>query len=229
MAIFAGNWKDALGKPFDPGAKVPDTWADGGSAATRRLATRPNQARAQFIATARAAAHRWLNTIPSPDQDAWETQGQTGASERGTLDRTPVNGFVQYASFDFVQLYHQPPSVVLAPTAAGENFLSAVITDADFLTQTVTFIVDADPDLHLFAWARLATYQINPKKIHGANPWRHTRLIDLAPPAAFDPPPYQTTVPLLWHVKPGDTVLLYWRGRLANWWKFEAHDHRIVT
>lgn len=229
MAIFSGNWLDPEGVPFDVQAKVPDTWVGGGSAAVRRHGTRPHPSHAPFARAAQLAARRWHQLIPSGDQDAWTTQGLVGASERSTLDRTPVPGYIMYNAFDFVQLYHAPPSYVVETAAVSENFLTAVINEADFLTQTVTFTVTADALLHIRPNARLATYQVNPRKAHGANPWRATRLIDFAYPAAFDPPTYQTTVPLMWQAAPGDTVRLYFRGRVLSWWKFEADDTIIVT
>lgn len=228
MAIFAGNWHDASGVPFDPDANVLQTWTGGGMAAGRRRAVRPHSAHAPFVQAVRASAERWHNDLTTQDRTDWTVQGLTGAGRRGDLARDPVNGFIMLNAYDLIQLYALPPSTVTYPAAIARTWSTATADSVDVPNQTVTFTVDSDDPIHLYAHARLATFQIHPAAVRHANPWRATRLIDLAVAADFDPLPYVATVDLRWPVASGDLVRLYWRGRVGSFWKFQ-HDDALTA
>ena len=224
MAIFAGTWVDDNAHPWDPDAKVLQTWPGGGSVSVTRRALVNHPARAPFIAATRYIADRWHNVLTQPNRDSWDTDAIDGPSRRGSLDRTPCNGYIALNAFDFIQLYADPPSYVLPALTYAENFTTAAVTAVDVPNQTVTFSVDMHPLLPFRDYTRLATYQIHPERILHANPWKHTRLIDFTAPPIVPDPPYVATVPLAWPVAPGDTIRLYWRGRVGSWWKYHADD-----
>lgn len=228
MAIFAGTWVDDHGHPWDPSAKVLQTWTGGGAVCVRRTALVNHPAHAPFIAASRYMADRWHNELAPAHRDLWDTDGITGPARRGSLDRTPTNGYIALNAFDFIQLYADPPSYVLPPTTYAENFTTAAVTALDVPNQTVTFSVDMDALLPFRDNTRLATYQIHPARVLHANPWKHTRLVDFATPPIVPEPPYVATVPLRWPVASGDTVRLYWRGRVGSWWKYHADDQLVA-
>lgn len=224
MAIFAGAFTDDDGNPWDPNAKVLQTWPGGGSFAVRRRRICPHPAHGPFIAAARYMADRWRNELTQQNRDDWTAEGATGAGRRGDLQVHPLNGYIMLNAFDLVQLYADPPSWVMPPATYAENFLTAAVTSIDLPNQTVTFTVTMDALLPFRDETRLVTYQINPRACRHANPWRATRLIDIVAPPGIPPPPYVATVPLRWPVAAGDLFRLYWRGRVGHLWKFEADD-----
>jgi len=227
MAIFTGNWLDDDGVPFDPSAKVNEHYATSGSACLNRTGQVPRRGRARFAAAIRYSAHRWHHDLPPWAQEAWALEGEAGPSRRGTLDRTPTNGFVMFNAFDFLQLWAEPPSIVVGPSSTPRTFLSSVITDVNLGDQTVTLEVNADVQIPNWLHARFATFQVDPAHVRDSVPWRHTRLIDLAQAEDFDPLPYVATVPLAWPVAAGELLRLYFRGRVASWWKYHA-EHSVT-
>ena len=228
MAIFAGTWVDDTGHPWDPDAKVLQTWTGGGAVCVRRRRLVNHPSKVPFIAAARYAADRWHNALAGADRDLWDADGPNGVPRRGTLDRTAVNGFVMFNAFDFVQLYADPPSDVDAPGSPAVDFLTTSIDAVTLGAQTVTFTATLQFEIPLCTLARLATFQINPAAVLRANPWKATRLIDLADAVDLDPASYTPTVPLAWPVASGDIVRLYWRGRVASWWTYHADDQMVA-
>ena len=224
MAIFTGNWLDDDGVPFDPSAKVNEHYATSGSACLNRTGQVPRRHHQRFASTIRYAAHRWHNDLDAAHRALWADKAAAGPSRRGTLDRTPTNGWTMFNAFDFLQLWHDPPSAVTGPYPGGPDILSSVIDSVDLEAGTVTFTATAEPGLADVPIARLATFQVDPAAALAVNPWRATRLIDLALPAALDPGPYTNTVPLAWPITAGQAVRIYWRGRVANWWTYHAED-----
>ena len=222
--IFAGTFTDPDGKPWDLQTKVLQTWPGGGMGSVRRHGINPHPGHAPFVAAVRYSLDRWRNALDEWDRDGWETIAEQGPSRRGNLARTPTHGWITFNAYDFVQLYADPPSEVLGPSETSRTILSTAIDSVDLVNQTVTFTATADVGIAAWLYTRLATFQIEPRAVRYRNPWRATRLIDLAVAGDLDPGPYNPTVPLRWPVSAGENLRLYWRGRVASWWKYEADD-----
>ena len=224
MALFMGSWQDGDGVPFDGDAYNPDTWDGGGSAAVRRRRIRPHSGQADFVRAIRSAADHWHHTIDTAARSGWDYEGSLGTTRRGSTNRTPVNGFIQYNAFDAITHYYDPPSNVHSPTEAEPGFHWTSIIDVRSNDQTVGYHGLAVAGLSGFAYARLAVFQIEPNAVLRANPWKATRLIDLLKADDFDPCLFERTAPLAWHVIPGDKVRLFFRGRVASRWGYTDDD-----
>lgn len=226
--IFKGTWLDGTGHPFDPASKQLQAWTGGGAACIRRRGLRRTQAHDRFVAAARYMADRWLNELSQAARDSWDVEAATGPARRGTLSRSPSNGYIMLNAYDFVQLYADPPSTV---AIAGGDAYDITTTSIDTVTvgaQTVTFTATCETGWADYWHARLATYQVHPRAVLRSNPWRATRLIDLATNMDFAADTYTPTVPLAWPVQAGDTVRLYWRSRFGHWWKYHDDDSIVA-
>lgn len=222
MAIFAGNWLDGAGDPFDPDAKALQTWTGGGMAAARRHGIRPHAAHAPFVRVARAAADRWHNILSGADQTEWDVIADTGPTRRGDVGRTPCNAWITFAALTWIDLHATDSTDRTGSETHYNDYLSAtldaVTLGAQTLTYTVNYNAESGEDLH----AAIAAYQINPRYARAANPQRQTRLVDLHPLPQAPPFTQQRTVDLRWPAAAGDLVRLYIRGRVSNYYQFEA-------
>lgn len=226
MALFAGIWPDQDGNPFDPDAQVSQEWEGGGAAAVRRRGTRPHPNRDQFVRSIRSAADHWRNTLTTADRAGWTYEGSLGTTKRGSIDRTPVNGFIQYNAYDGITHYYQPPSLVGGPTEAEPGFHWASIVWVWTARQEVSYRALAVAGLNAFAHARLAVFQINPRDFLFDKPWKATRCIDIVAPPDFDPALIERTVKLRWFLIPGEGCRLLFRGRVASRWGFHDDDSK---
>jgi len=181
----------------------------------------------------------WLDDDGVPFDPSAKVNEHYATSGSACLNRTgqvPRRGRARFAAairYSAHRWHHDlPPWAQEAWALEGEagpsrTFLSSVITDVNLGDQTVTLEVNADVQIPNWLHARFATFQVDPAHVRDSVPWRHTRLIDLARAEDFDPLPYVATVPLAWPVAAGQLLRLYFRGRVASWWKYHA-EHSVT-
>ena len=228
MAIFSGSWLDASGDPFDPEAKVLQTWTGGGMAAVRRHAIRPHPERERFIATGNLSRDTWQNVLSSANRSAWATAGITGSTRRGSVLRDPVNGYLAWSCLTWVDLYTNGATSRTSPATEFLTYLTATIVSVNPATQQLTYEYTWTGETIEDLNASVAVYQVNPLYQWSDAPIRQTRLLDLfeLPPA----PPFTITrtADLRWPLAVGDLARVYFRGRAPDYYQFETLQARVV-
>jgi len=223
--IYAGTWKDQEGVPFDNNAKVLQLTPGGGIACTRRRALVAHPCKTPFTSAARNLRDRWWHTLEQWMRDYWWNDGLVGSSKRGSLDRTPTQGFIHFQAAAFAKQWLDPPTDLdYIQGWPDQTWTSASIDSISIPNQTVTFTCQYTDKMHLCLDNNFVTYQIRPSKIHASNPWRATRMIDLARMTSADPTEYSTTVPLAWKARTGDLIRLYFRGRSLHHYSYQHTD-----
>lgn len=229
MAIFAGNWKDAFGIPFDPDAKVLQAWPGGGMAAGRRRKISPHPAHAAFSRNGRATGHDWLHVLTPTHRTDWQTAADTGVTRRGSVSRIPAAGYIAFSSIGWVDRYDHESTDRYAVAPLIITFTGGTLEAVDLVAQTLTYDVTwageaADPQN-----AAIAVYQVNPRYVRSPNPHRQTRLIDLHEIPSSPPWHHTATVDLAWPAAAGDAVRIYIRGRAPDYYQWETLQSRSTT
>ncbi len=177
MAIYAGNWKDGDGVPFDPNAFAHVDYGASGSARSRRLRPRSSPGRAQATYNFRRLAETWSMLLSDPERTEW-------AVAAGALDRETRSGtFPTLTAHAFFQRCCHPALTINGTyLASPPTFPPPVSTDiyaqeyveATQIFSALYFVYAADqgdPD------TGIAMFQIHPAHAGQANEIAFTNLI----------------------------------------------------
>ena len=228
MAIFTGTWRDTADLPFDPQAKVLHATPAGGVAAVRRHAISPHPAHQAFTRVGRKSRDTWQDMLSSADRTDWAAIGTTGPSRRGSTARTPAGGYITFSALTWIDIHATDATDRTGPETHYNDYITATLDSLNVAAQQLTFSVTYNAEVAQDLHAAVAAYQVNPAYRNAANPHRQTRLVDLHPLPQAPPFAQTRTVSTAWPLAAGDTLRLYVRGRVSNYYQFQALLSRVA-
>lgn len=213
MAIFAGNWFDPEGRPFDASAYVPHDYGASGNAALLR--PRPNNlwSRSEVPRLCRGLGNIWPADVPEEYQEFLLLSCYTWFEPRGPW-KAPYPGGAVYWINLFLMVSHRfgfPKKDFWGP--AGGRPHSQSFEYAGSERQRLGFYCEFEPHMLIYPHYCLLIYMVNPKYRLNKSWYKHTRLAAAVLTHELEFIEWEVDVAAPFRFKKGETVTTFWSFR----------------
>lgn len=222
MAMFAGNWEDPYGVPFDEGAFKLGDLPGGGIARKRRVKVRPSSLWLDVRASFAAVARFYKDNLTTDQKVDWEIIGRTFEHQTrdGQMQKLHQVAFYQRCIMPSTYIDGKQELYTFAEPPWPTPILPGLVYDeiADTFTCSYTTYSDA----RSWPYTGIQMFQIEPRAAGKYWECSHTRLIACQRPMETDDAVHQLVGAAHWTVRPHQQA----RCLLRAW--FHHTYHRAI-
>lgn len=215
MSIFAGDFKDGAGVPFDPHSYAHAGAGDSQVMQRRYFGQRHGSWKLPHHVTLGKLADVWLRWLTAEQRDLWVPVGSAAAWMRDYQADMRDRAFVTFAMANFAVTCLEDGEFQVEPNFEGVTCVWASVGEINTEQQTLEALSSYDefplPDHPGQTWL----YQIDPKRVASRRRERFTRLVTVHNDWDVDDPIQSFDGAAAWPFVSGDEIYLLVRHEVG--------------
>ena len=227
--IFAGTWIDGDGVPFTPDAYAREESVQGKQCQPRNFNGSRRDYAGPHTAALRWLRDQWFTVLTQQQRDGWETLSGGVRPDRQQILNHTTGGWMAFANRNWPVAFGYAGIFIAEPQVPEISMKDPVFLSASAATQTITIRLEYYLDPSTLSYMTTYLYQIDPMRVHLAQPHKLTRLArafrDFVPLQLI----YDLALSARWPIVAGDTVKVFVKHTLALDFQHPAIASGVVT